>query len=102
MLDVVDAVIGTLGHEALALADPPPAHRAHHSERAGAVEFWPPFRIEASDDDSDEGEERWVSLRDRRYAEALAERIRAMIDESYRLVAGSLSKAAQRRLAGGE
>ena len=28
--------------------------------------------------------------------------IRAMIDESYRLVAGSLSKAAQRRLAGGE
>ena len=28
--------------------------------------------------------------------------IRAMIDESYRLVAGSLSKAAQRRLTGGE
>jgi predicted DNA-binding protein (MmcQ/YjbR family) len=28
--------------------------------------------------------------------------IRAMIDESYRLVAGSLSKAVQRRLAGGE
>ena len=28
--------------------------------------------------------------------------IRAMIDESYRLVAASLSKAAQRRLAGGE
>ena len=28
--------------------------------------------------------------------------IRAMIDESYRLVAGSLSKAAQRQLAGGE
>ena len=28
--------------------------------------------------------------------------IRAMIEESYRLVAGSLSKVAQRRLAGGE
>jgi ATP-dependent helicase/nuclease subunit A len=96
VLDVVDAVIGTLGYEALALADPPPAHRAHHSERAGAVEFWPPFRIEASDDDSDEGEERWVSLRDRRYADALAERIRAMIDE------GPYLSSTRRRLTPGD
>ena len=29
VLDVVDAVIGTVGHAALALAEPPPAHRAH-------------------------------------------------------------------------
>ena len=33
-------------------------------------------------DDSDEGEERWVSLRDRHYADALAERIEAMVDEA--------------------
>ena len=33
-------------------------------------------RSKTSDDDGDEGEERWVSLRDRQYADALAERIR--------------------------
>ena len=82
VLDVVDAVIGTVGHEALALRQPPPPHRAHHRERAGLVELWHPFAVEESPDESDEGEERWISLRDRQYADALAERIKAMIDEA--------------------
>ncbi len=82
MLDVVDAVIATLGHQALALAEPPPPHRAHHRDRPGEVELWPPFAVENFDDESEEGEERWVSLRDRRYAEHLAERIREMVDEA--------------------
>ena len=79
VLDVVNAVIGTLGHEKLALAEHPPVHRAHHSERSGQVELWQPFKIEDSEDESDEGEERWVDLRDRHYAEALAGRIRQMV-----------------------
>jgi ATP-dependent helicase/nuclease subunit A len=82
VLDVVDAVIGTLGHEALALAEPPPPHRAHHSDRAGQAELWQPFVVEDFGDDSDEGEERWISLRDRQYAEHLADRIKAMIAEA--------------------
>jgi ATP-dependent helicase/nuclease subunit A len=82
VLDVVDAVIGTVGHAALALSEPPPAHRAHHGDRAGSVELWRPFAVEESPDDSDEGEERWVSLRDRRYAEELAERIKQMVEDA--------------------
>ena len=44
--------------------------------------MWQPFAVEESPDDSDEGEERWVSLRDRRYAEELAERIKRMVAEA--------------------
>ena len=79
VLDVVDAVIETVGHHALALSEPPPRHRAHHHDRPGEVELWDAFAVENFDDDSEEGEERWISLRDRRYAEHLAERIRTMI-----------------------
>lgn len=82
VLDVVDAVIATVGHEEMALAEPPPPHRAHDQRRAGEVELWHPFAVEESADDSDEGEERWISLRDRRYAEELAERVRRMVHEA--------------------
>jgi len=82
VLDVVDAMIETVGSEALALAEPPPPHRAHHYDRPGTVELWKPFAVEDSPDDSDEGEERWVELRDRKHAEVLAERIRLMIEEA--------------------
>ena len=82
ILDVVDAVIGGVGHGALALAEPPPRHVALNAERPGQVELWPAFAIEPSPDESDEGEERWISLRDRQYAEVLAERIRRMVDEA--------------------
>ena len=82
VLDVVDAVIDTVGPAALALSEPPPPHRAHHQDRPGSVELWQPFAVEEAADESDEGEERWVSLRDRHYADALADRIRSMIDEA--------------------
>ena len=82
VLDVVDAVIETVGHGAMALGERPPPHRAHHAERPGQVELWQPFAVDDADDESDEGEERWVSLRDRYYADALAERIGEMIAEA--------------------
>jgi len=82
VLDVVDAVIDTVGPAALALDEPPPPHRAHHGGRPGSVELWHPFAVEESPDDSDEGEERWISIRDRHYADALAERIRLMVEEA--------------------
>src|SRR5205085_7110212 len=46
VLDAVDAMIATVGYEALALAEPPPPHRAHHADRAGQVELWQPFAVE--------------------------------------------------------
>jgi ATP-dependent helicase/nuclease subunit A len=82
VLDVVDAVIDTLGPEALALRDPPPRHLAHNHDRSGSVELWEPFAVEPSEDESDEGEERWIKQRDRRYATELAERIKAMVEEA--------------------
>ncbi|MEA3081912.1 MAG: ATP-dependent helicase/nuclease subunit, partial [Sphingomonadales bacterium] len=82
VLDVVDAMVETVGPEALALREAPPRHLAHHRDRPGSVELWQPFAVAESLDESDEGEERWVALRDRRYAGVLAERIRLMIEEA--------------------
>jgi ATP-dependent helicase/nuclease subunit A len=82
ILDIVDSVIGTVGHGALALLEPPETHRAHHAERPGQVELWAPFATEDADDEAEEGEERWITLRDRLYADALAERIRALVAEA--------------------
>ncbi len=82
VLDVVDAVIGTVGHKAMGLSDAPAKHRAHHLDRTGRVELWEPFAVDQSAEDLDEGEERWIALRDRHYADALAERIRLMLEEA--------------------
>jgi ATP-dependent helicase/nuclease subunit A len=81
VLDVVDAMIATVGPEALGLRGLPPAHRAHHHDRSGEVELWQPFAIDDSADDSEEGEERWISLRDRYYADSLAERIHELLEQ---------------------
>ncbi|HEX8839935.1 MAG TPA: 3'-5' exonuclease, partial [Sphingomicrobium sp.] len=40
------------------------------------------FAVEDASDETDEGEERWVSIRDRKYADVLAERVRTMIAEA--------------------
>ena len=82
VLDVVNAVIDTVGHGALALEEAPPEHLAFHADRPGTVELWQPFAVEQSPDDSDEGEERWVSIRDRHYASALADRIKQMVADA--------------------
>jgi len=82
VLDVVDKVIETVGPAAMGLGEAPPAHRAFHQQRPGSVELWEPFAVEESPDDSDEGEERWISIRDRKYADALAERIRRMVEDA--------------------
>ena len=79
VLDVVDAVIDELGPEALALGERPPRHAAFHENRAGQVELWRPFAPEF-DDEGDEGEETWVSIRARQYADALAARIRELVE----------------------
>jgi ATP-dependent helicase/nuclease subunit A len=81
VLDVVDSVIAQLGHGAMAVSEPPPPHVAHHRERAGRVELWQPFAPEV-EENGDEGEESWISLRARQYADALAERIRQLVEQA--------------------
>jgi ATP-dependent helicase/nuclease subunit A len=82
ILDVVDSIIRELGHEALGLAQSPDRHVAHHSTRPGKVELWKPFAIPEADEDSDEGEERWIEVRDRLYADALASRIAELVEQA--------------------
>ena len=82
VLDVVDRAIGELGYAALALPEQPQPHRAHRAERPGRVELWQPFAVEDFEDESDEGEERWVSLRYRYYAHHLAQRIKKLVEEA--------------------
>ena len=79
ILDVVDSVIAELGHEAMGLIEPPPLHRAHHDHRPGQVELWQPFAPDDGEEDADEGEERWVELSARLYADELASRIECMV-----------------------
>ena len=82
ILDVVNAVIDGLGHHAIGLPAAPDIHDAHDRDRPGRVELWQPFAVETGEENGDEGEERWVDLRDRLYAEALASRIKALVDEA--------------------
>jgi len=82
VLDTVDAVIDELGYASLGLPDQPPAHRAFHSARPGQVELWKPFAFDEIEDDEEEGEERWVDVRDRMYAGQLAQRIRDLVEEA--------------------
>lgn len=81
ILDVVDAVIDGVGAGALGLSGRPDRHVAHHRDRPGRVELWQPFAPEF-EDESDEGEERWVSLRARQYADVLAARIRNLVEDA--------------------
>jgi ATP-dependent helicase/nuclease subunit A len=84
ILDAVDAVIDTLGYDALALPEAPPPHRADRPERPGLVELRAPFALADEEDEGEdeEGEERWIDLRDRLYAGALAEQIGKLIAEA--------------------
>ncbi|MDQ3471936.1 MAG: UvrD-helicase domain-containing protein, partial [Pseudomonadota bacterium] len=81
VLDVVDAVIAEVGFEAMGLPEQPDRHRAFHSGRAGEVELWPPYEPEA-DEEGEEGEERWVELSARLYADELASRIQRMVAQA--------------------
>ncbi len=103
VLNLVDEVIAVVGHSEMGLESKPGQHVAAAKNRhlSATVELWAPFALADSADEADEaandnpseaeGEEGWLDLRERRYAAALAEEIRAMIDR--RLVLGSTGQA---------
>jgi len=79
VLDVVDAVIAEVGHEAMGLPQPPNPHRAFFAKRPGEVTLWSPFAIEA--DGEADGEEGWLGEDERRYAGELAREVRRWLDD---------------------
>ena len=82
VLDVVDGVIGELGHEAMGLPSAPERHIAALSDRPGSVELWPPFIDERDADAGDDGEEGWIEAPVRRYADRVARQVRDWIAEA--------------------
>ncbi|WP_265570670.1 double-strand break repair helicase AddA [Sphingomicrobium nitratireducens] len=80
ILALTDQVVAELGHDALGLPEPPPPHVAADTDLKGRVELWPAFAIEDEEEGDSEGEERWMDLRDRKFADALAGAIKAMVD----------------------
>ena len=82
ILDVVDAVVADIGHEEMGLPGVPDRHSAYHSKRIGQVELWPPFEAEDADEGSEEGEESWVGLSARLYADDLAARVHALTQQA--------------------
>jgi len=81
ILQLVDAVIDEVGHEAMGLLRRPNPHGAAHSDRPGEVLWWPPFAPPEAADAVEEGEEGWISGPIRLYADALARQIKAWLDE---------------------
>jgi ATP-dependent helicase/nuclease subunit A len=82
ILQLVDALIDEVGHEAMGLPGRPNRHGAAHVDRPGEVQWWPSFIPPEQDGDADEGEEGWVAEPVRLYADALARQIKAWLDEA--------------------
>ncbi|MBW0145065.1 double-strand break repair helicase AddA [Sphingomicrobium clamense] len=81
ILDVTDQVIEEVGAEAMGLPRHPPPHETAHPNAHGQVEWWPAFSVADAENGEEEGEESWVELRDRLYADALADAVAGMVGE---------------------
>ena len=81
ILQVTDQVIVEVGAEAMGLPKDPPIHEPADDRLMGQVEWWPAFSVADADGGEEEGEESWVDLRDRLYADALADAVKGLVDE---------------------
>jgi ATP-dependent helicase/nuclease subunit A len=82
VLEVVDALIGDVGHAAMGLSAPPNPHLPYHSTRPGRVELWPAYDPAVEAADAEEGEEGWIDEPVRLYADAIARQVRRWLDEA--------------------
>ncbi|MEA3017534.1 MAG: ATP-dependent helicase/nuclease subunit [Sphingomonadales bacterium] len=84
ILELVDRVIGDLGHEALGLPRRPNPHETHHADRPGSVTLWQPF-TDAAEADEEAGEEGWIGDAVRLYATRLARQIKAWLENPFQV-----------------
>ena len=82
ILQLVDALIDEVGHDAMGLSRRPNPHGAAHADRPGEVLWWPPFAPPEAGDEVEEGEEGWIAEPVRLYADALARQIKVWLDEA--------------------
>ena len=82
VLQLVDALIGDVGHRAMGLGAPPLPHRAFHADRPGQVELWPAYDPAVEYDDVAEGEESWIDEPTRLYADAIARQVKQWLQEA--------------------
>ncbi|MCF2514114.1 double-strand break repair helicase AddA [Sphingomonas sp. G124] len=82
VLEVVDALIAEVGHQAMGLSAPPNPHRPHFSSRPGRVELWPAYAPQIEAEDIDEGEEGWIDEPTRLYADAIARQVSHWLAEA--------------------
>ena len=80
VLDAVDAMIDVVGWEKMGLPRKPEPHlaAAKNATLGATVELWAPFAEAAGDNEAandNEDDEGWIDLRERRYAERLAEQV---------------------------
>ncbi|MBO9580224.1 MAG: double-strand break repair helicase AddA [Sphingobium sp.] len=86
VLEVVDATLAAIGHDAVGLPRPPEHHRAARNH-PGQVLLQPPTRApREADDEEGEGDEpgddwTWLSDHERTHAERIAQQIKAWLDE---------------------
>ncbi|WP_174214261.1 double-strand break repair helicase AddA [Erythrobacter sp. KY5] len=78
VLDFVNQVIETLGHEAFGLSDAPADHVG--SDKPGLVTLWNPVMGSADDPDEDDDRD-WLPAHDTRLAEKIAEQVRLWVSE---------------------
>ena len=83
VLQLVDALIGEIGHPAMGLAAPPHSHAAFHGDRPGRVELWPAYDPQTERQDTlDSGEEGWIDEPMRLYADSIAKQVRRWLAEA--------------------
>lgn len=88
VLEVVDAVVATLGPESLGLPPRAVSHRAFAEDAGGSVVLWPPepgveetgSDDEGDDDGEDRADEGWIDSASRRVANRIARQVRTWID----------------------
>jgi ATP-dependent helicase/nuclease subunit A len=83
ILEVVDALIGEVGHAAMGLPAAPERHEPFHDGRAGRVELWPAYDLAVEQaGDEEAGEEGWIDETVRLYADAIARQVKRWLAEA--------------------
>jgi len=82
VLEVVDALIGEVGHRAMGLSALPNPHVPHFRDRPGKVELWPAYDPAMDIEEAEPGEEGWIDERDRLYADAVVRQVKRWLAEA--------------------